>query len=758
MNKNTEPTVLDFVKALLTPWRGSIPEIPPLESEDIFQTNEDIENFSSLTEKEVTQEGLKPLWDIIRNLGLNNLPWYALTGLGLALIAQFLLEPEFRHADSFWGQMAAGLPFVPADYRYLFIPICLYIFSGILFLIAVLGQEWHSAQPEAEVVTPFSLRGNWLFLILAAPILMAITFLAFRLTGGENLRSNEFNALNLAVWIYTFCFILWCLWLPGEAKWLSGIKGFFRSLIKDKNWQITLSRWGIIMLVVIGIVIFFRTYQLASVPGEMFSDQAEKLYDVTDVLDGRHSIFFPRNTGREADQMYLTAAIVSLLGTGLTFTSLKIGTVLAGLLTLPFIYKLGKELGNRWVGLFAFLLAGIAYWPNVISRVGLRFPLYPLFVAPMLYYMIRGLRRSNRNDFIWSGIALGIGLHGYSPMRIAPVLVVIGFIIYLLHKSSTGKRWQSLMGLGIIALVSLVIFLPLLNYIVAYPDMFNYRALTRLSNTERSIPGPIWQVFLSNWKNASLMFFWNNGNTWVHSIIYRPALDFVTAALYFIGVIYILVRYFKKYQWFDLFLLISIPVLMLPSILSLAFPEENPSLNRTAGALVPVFIVAAMGLEGILSSVAQARLTNGLGRKIAIGLGMILILMMGMQNYDLVFDQYKTQFNTNAWNTSQIGQVINGFVDSVGYEETAYVIPYPYWVDTRLVGINAGFPRRDYALQSSQIKTTLSEPRTKLFIFKPEDENTRTTLETLYPNGILSLYQSQIRGRDFYVFLAPGIK
>jgi len=118
----------------------------------------------------------------------------------------------------------------------------------------------------------------------------------------------------------------------------------------------------------------------------MFSDHAEKLLDVSDVLDGKFSIFFPRNTGREAIQMYLTAAIARLFGTGLSFISLKIGTVLAGLFALPFIYFLGKEIANKWVGWLAMVLAGVAYWANVISRVGLRFPLYPAFAAPCLYF------------------------------------------------------------------------------------------------------------------------------------------------------------------------------------------------------------------------------------------------------------------------------------------------------------------------------------------------------------------------------------
>ena len=50
---------------------------------------------------------------------------------------------------------------------------------------------------------------------------------------------------------------------------------------------------------------YFRFADLATVPAEMVSDHAEKLLDVVDILNGNYSIFFPRNTGREALQFYL---------------------------------------------------------------------------------------------------------------------------------------------------------------------------------------------------------------------------------------------------------------------------------------------------------------------------------------------------------------------------------------------------------------------------------------------------------------------
>jgi hypothetical protein len=296
----------------------------------------------------------------------------------------------------------------------------------------------------------------------------------------------------------------------------------------------------------------------------------------------------------------------------------------------------------------------------------------------------------------------------------------------------------------------------LFNYLLVYPDLFNYRALTRLTGVERQFTESIWKIFFYNFGNAATMFFWDNGKTWVHSVLYRPALDFVSGAIYFVGIVFMIFRYFQKRKWSDLALLLSIPLLMMPSILSIAFPEENPSLNRTAGAIVPVFIVMAIGLYGIFSSLWNLEGSRSLGRKTACGIGLVLVLIIGSQNYSLIFDTYKTQFDASDWNTSQIGHVIKGYADSVGSEDTAYVIPYPYWVDTRLVGINAGFPKRDYALAYEYLGDTLKEPRNKLFIFYHKDEKSRATLEQMYPEGVLSLYPSGFDGKDFFVYLVPG--
>jgi 4-amino-4-deoxy-L-arabinose transferase-like glycosyltransferase len=711
-----EPSLLDYLKSQLKFWeRGQKVELPALEP----ATHQPVEAVSMPTQPEPV-ETPRP-----KSPRTFKWPWRSLLALLFALLGQMTFEPSPNRATT------TGLVLYGIALAWLF--------------LAYWRKEWTLAPyPETgSGVDPLGVRPVQLALGIALSV-------AAFLTLGDNL----FTTLNVILWVLAIVFFIWAFWLKNEnqPRFWPRVKDFFT---RD-SWQLKVTRWTLLLLAVVGIVIFFRVYNLNGVPSEPFSDHAEKILDVYDVSQGQTHIFFPRNTGREAIQMYLTLLVSWVFGTGLSFLSLKIGTVFCGLMTLPYMYLLGKEFGGKRIGLLALFFAGIAYWPNVISRVGLRFPLYPLFVAPMLYYLLRGLRARSRNDFILSGLFLGLGLHGYSPFRIVPIVVVVAVGLYLLHAQSKGARKQAILWLGVLALTSLIVFLPLARYWFDNPEMFNYRALTRLGSVETPLPGPAWQVFLSNTWNALRMFNWDNGEIWVHSVTHRPALDVVSAALFLLGAALVLVRYLRQRHWQDLFLLLSIPLLQLPSILSLAFPGENPSLNRTAGAMVPVFLIVAVALDGLVTATLSK-----MNRRVGLALTWVLVLVLAgwssYQNYDLVFNKYATQFTTGAWNTSELGGVIKQFGQVYGSTDNAWIVPYPYWVDTRLPGVWIGIPNHDFAIWPDGFNTTLNLTGPKLFIVNMADTASLDQLTALYPNGVWSHYYSKtkIDGKDFLIFFVP---
>ena len=726
--EDKEPTVLDYFKSKLMPWKGVSIEIPDRNIGSTLDKSEAVGIESEPLEENLKQVRPADSTDDAKSISDEadakaiSLPWISILAFGIALFAQLSLEPP--DANKTLGITLYGIAFVIA-------------------VFATINGEWQLASiPKRDHRhDPLTVR-LWTFWI--GLVFSLIAFLAF---GG-----NRFTVLNVTLWLIGIAALVSALWLPDPQRNFS-LSGLIEKL-SVKSWDINISRWTLLLLAGFGIALFFRFFRLNQVPPEMFSDHAEKLLDVWDVLNGETRIFFPRNTGREAIQMYLTAGIAKYLGTDLSFLSLKLGTVLAGVFTLPFFYLLGKEVGNRRVGLIALLFAGIAYWPNVISRVGLRFPLYPLFVAPVLYFLIRGIQTSNRNDYILAGIALGMGLHGYSTFRFFPVVVVVAVALYLIHRQSSGYRRQTILGFMILVLMAFMIFLPLFRYALEDPGMFNYRTLSRISSAEQPLPGPAWQIFLENLWNAVSMFAWSNGETWVHSIPHRPALDIVTAAIFYLGIVLVLFRYLRKRHWLDIFLVLSIPLLMMPSIMSLAFPSENPSLNRTAGAIIPVFLIVGLGLDGFLTGL-ESSLSKAWGKRLAWVVGLTLLVWSALHNYDLVFNQYFEQFRLSAWNTSEVGDVVRSFSDSVGTPDSAWVVGSAHWVDTRLVGINAGYPTKDYAIWPENFQDTLNIDAPKMFIIRPEEETSLSMLQEMYHQGWLTLYKSEVPTKDFYIFFVP---
>jgi hypothetical protein len=226
-----------------------------------------------------------------------------------------------------------------------------------------------------------------------------------------------------------------------------------------------------------------------------------------------------------------------------------------------------------------------------------------------------------------------------------------------------------------------------------------------------------------------------------------------------VGVVLLLVRYWRTRHWLDLFLLLSVPILLLPSILSLAFPGENPSLNRTAGALVPTFLIAALALDGLVAALTSAPWRRVWGYALTV----VVLGASASQNFDLVFRQFDQNFRLSAWNSSEMGAIIKGFGQTYGETDTAWVVPFPYWVDTRLVGVWAGIPNRDFAIWPENLAQTLQFSGPKLFIVKASQEDPRANdqssvdlLRQFYPQGSLTLHQSAVPGHDFWVYFVPS--
>src|SRR5512137_1968932 len=102
-------------------------------------------------------------------------------------------------------------------------------------------------------------------------------------------------------------------------------------------------------------------------------------------------------------------------------------------------------------------------------------------------------------------------------------------------------------------------------------------------------------------------------------------------------------------------------------------------------------------------------------------------------------------------------EILN-FKNIYGFTDTVWVVAFPNRVDTRLPGIWAGIPNRDFAVWPDNLETTLEAPAPKLFIVNLQDEAGQDRLEELYPTGTWSQYNSKtgLAEKDFLIYFIPS--
>jgi hypothetical protein len=102
-----------------------------------------------------------------------------------------------------------------------------------------------------------------------------------------------------------------------------------------------------------------------------------------------------------------------------------------------------------------------------------------------------------------------------------------------------------------------------------------------------------------------------------------------------------------------------------------------------------------------------------------------------------------------------MGEVIQQFAQSGGSLNSAWLVGYPYWVDSRAVGITAGYAGHDYAIWPEEFADTLAVKGPKLFLVNTQDTNSLVLLSELYPTGDFTIYQSKVDTKNFFIFKVP---
>jgi 4-amino-4-deoxy-L-arabinose transferase-like glycosyltransferase len=375
------------------------------------------------------------------------------------------------------------------------------------------------------------------------------------------------------------------------------------------------SRFEIAYLCLVILIGFgLRIPKLNTLPVSLSLDEATNGIDALRLFRaGWLTPFLQNNFGRETLFFYFQSMALQLYG--ISPFSLRFASALAGTITIPLMYIVGKRLELNGLvlprslslnlpSLLAATGLAISYWHIYFSRVALR----AILLAPLLlglvfcfwqgWYSSLDSPRSRRGWLVAAGFLLGLCLYTYLAARLLPVLFVIFVAIELVGDRSGLK--QKTVDFLVFSLASILTVIPLASYF--------YRNPQALSGRTQAISifagGAPFQPLAGNL--VALLRIYFLGGTWLGQ---WPALNALLGIGFLIGLLRCLFRLRKPASRF---LVLWWVLGTAPMIFSKQDWGATTTILRSLVGWPPLFYISAIGLTTLASSSFQW--IAGLGR------------------------------------------------------------------------------------------------------------------------------------------------
>jgi len=406
---------------------------------------------------------------------------------------------------------------------------------------------------------------------------------------------------------------------------------------------------------ILAIAAFFRLWQIHSLPGGLFPDEAANGLDVNSILHGDRSPFFERGNGREGLFFYLLAVSVEFFGRGpwqhhIVSALIGIAEVLAA------FFLTRRVFGFKIAVLAAFFMATSA-WHIVLSRTAFRAIMIPLFTTLTFYYIVKFIQDKSGRKKICSAILAGaffaLGFYTYIAYRIMPfillgLLAALVYVRFAKHGQGIREIFSPYKKYFSIAAVAFLIFAyPLAHYFYTHPGSFVGRAGQVSVFSPDLNHGDLIGTVLTVAQKTALSFFTTGDLNWRQNVSGEPFLPPGVSVLFLAGFIYSLwrsLKYILKGTDFRdgkyLIVVIWFLGMMLPEMTT---AEGIPHGLRLMGVVPAVFIFPAIALGKILEWIqekfSQSAEWSALNGLITAFLGAFLAIIL-LHSYNLYFKVY----------------------------------------------------------------------------------------------------------------------
>lgn len=432
-----------------------------------------------------------------------------------------------------------------------------------------------------------------------------------------------------------------------------------------------------ILLLIVLIAIFFRVWQLESIPPGLYPDEAINANEALGSIKTKNwQVFYPENNGREG--LFIWLISLSFFIFGVSVWSLKIVPALIGVLTVAGLYLFTKELilatgdlkgkstasygASRQqatsIALLASFFLAISFWHINFSRIAFRAILVPFILVFSLYFLIKGFSTRKKFHFAIAGLFFGLGFYTYSVFRLSVMLLAIIFILwYLIYKKQNlQKKYLSLVSCFL--LLAFVVALPIGVYFLKNPQNFIGRSSQISIFSQENIPKAFFKSLILHF---SMFNFYGDGN-WRHNLPSSPQLLWPIGILFLIGVFISIKRLISsaKKKNYSLFILHSsllgwFLVMLLASALTY---EGIPHALRSIGVIPVVYIFVSLGGYHLYHWL-NSRFGNRKLLLVLCSLFLVLLVIAQFNKYFITWGAHPETKNAFSRDCVQIGNYLN---------------------------------------------------------------------------------------------------
>jgi hypothetical protein len=380
-----------------------------------------------------------------------------------------------------------------------------------------------------------------------------------------------------------------------------------------------------LLLFVLGAATLIRLFRITELPLGPYADEIFTLNNSLGLLHQPFDLFghTPLLIAGwvETANLYLYFNLLIAKLFGISYWSMKLFSVIPGVIACGAVFLIGQLLFSRRVALLTAFIFTFAHWPVRLSRYGWDVSFMIMTFALAIWLFLLAVQRGRPLYGYVSGLTAGLGLYSYLAARVC----LLSLLFFLAVECAT-TRGRSIFKHGIaFATGAAIAGYPLLCYYLFDPSAFWVR--TAELNVFK-VENPLSAIVDNVWRHA-LMFFTLGGTYARDNVPGLPMMDPVTGLLFIAG----LVILFRRINAPSARLIACTLVLNLATGVFSVSQEGAPYVYRTAAVMIPVFLIVGMGAQWLMDQVKSKIEERRLSKNFEVVTWAMLLLIIVLNLY-----------------------------------------------------------------------------------------------------------------------------